>query len=93
VSLSHSGAGDTVYVTAWLPLLASDRNGWYQATGDGELPAGMGEPMLVTQVAAGYAAPSTDGGLTLDNHVDPQHGSRALKEDGSPNEEQQLNLE
>jgi hypothetical protein len=49
--------------------------------------------MLVPQVAAGYTASSTYGGLTLDNHVDPQHGSRALKEDGSPNEEQQLNLE
>ena len=44
------------------------------------------------QVAAGYAASSTDGGLTLDNPVDPQHGSWALKEDGWPNEEPQLNL-
>lgn len=49
--------------------------------------------MLVPQVAAGYAAPSTDGGLILDNPVDPQHGSWALKEGGSPNEELQLNLE
>ena len=48
--------------------------------------------MLVPQVVADYAAPSTDGGLTLDNPVDPQHGSWALKEDGWPNEELQLNL-
>jgi hypothetical protein len=48
--------------------------------------------MLVPQVAAGYAASSTDGGLALDNPVDPQHGSWALKEDGWPNEELQLNL-
>jgi feruloyl esterase len=46
----------------------------------------------VKQVASGYAASSTDAGLTLDNTVNPQSGEWALKDDGSPNEELQLNF-
>jgi feruloyl esterase len=91
VTLTHPGADDTVYVTVWLPLSASDWNGRYQATGGGGLAAG-GEPRLIPQVVAGYAASSTDGGLTLNNTINPQSGEWALKADGSPNEELQLNL-
>lgn len=90
VGLTHPSANDIVYVTVWLPL--TDWNGRYQATGGGGLAAGIGDPMLVSQVAAGYAASSTDGGLTLNNTSNPQHGHWALKPDGSPNEELQLNL-
>lgn len=90
VALSHPGAGDTAYVTIWLPL--SDWNGRYQATGGGGLTAGIGVPMLVPQVAAGYAASSTDGGLTVNETQNPQYGAWALKEDGSPNDDLQLNL-
>jgi feruloyl esterase len=92
VTLTHPGANDTVYVTVWLPLSDSAWNGRYQATGGGGLAAGIGELRFVPQVAAGYAASFTDGGLTLDNTVNPQSGQWALKEDGSPNEELQLNL-
>ncbi|KIX08467.1 uncharacterized protein Z518_03123 [Rhinocladiella mackenziei CBS 650.93] len=90
VALTHPIANDTVYVTVWLPL--TGWNGRYQATGGGGLAAGIGEPMLVGPVAAGLAASSTEGGLTLNHTVNPQLGEWALKQDGSANEDLMLNL-
>jgi feruloyl esterase len=90
VTLTHPGASDTVFVSVWLPL--SDWNGRYQATGGGGLAAGMGPLMMGTPLHSGYATSSTDGGLTLNNTVDPQTGKWALKEDGTSNEDLQLNL-
>ena len=90
LALRHTGADDTVWVTVWLPL--EDWNGRYEATGGGGLAAGMGTAMLAGPVARGYAASTTDGGLTLNNTVDPQSGVWALNEDGTPNEALQLNL-
>ncbi|KAE9368805.1 feruloyl esterase [Stipitochalara longipes BDJ] len=91
VTLAHPGANDTVYITIWLPLSPS-WNGRYQATGGGGLAAQIGEPMLVSSLAAGYATSSTDAGLTLNNTIDPQSGIWALLPSGGPNEELQLNF-
>ncbi|KEF52232.1 uncharacterized protein A1O9_11859 [Exophiala aquamarina CBS 119918] len=90
LTLTHPGANDTVFVSVWLPL--TDWNGRYQATGGGGLAAGMGPPMLANALGLGYATSSTDGGLTLNNTVDPQSGKWALKEDGTSNDDLQLNL-
>jgi hypothetical protein len=90
LSLRHTDADDTVYVTVWLPL--ENWNGRYQATGGGGLAAGFGDLLISGQVGNGYVASTTDGGLTLDNTVDPQTGVWALKEDGTANEALQLNL-
>lgn len=90
LSLRHTGADDTVRVNAWLPL--KDWNGRYQATGGGGLAAGFGDAILAGQVGNGYAASTTDGGLTLGHTIDPQSGVWALKADGTPNEASQLNL-
>jgi feruloyl esterase len=77
LSLRHTGADDTVWVNAWLPL--KDWNGRYQATGGGGLAAGFGDAILAGQVGNGYAASTTDGGPTLDHTIDPQSGVWALK--------------
>lgn len=90
LSLRHTGADDTVWVNAWPPL--KDWNSRYQATGGGGLAAGFGDAILAGQVGNGYAASTTDGGLTLDHTIDPQSGVWALKADGTPNEAFQLNL-
>ncbi|KAJ9627530.1 hypothetical protein H2204_009569 [Knufia peltigerae] len=93
LSLRHTGADDTVYVDVWLPLQREDWNGRYQATGGGGLAAGMGPLIMSGQVADGYAASATDGGLTKNGTVDPQSGRWALREeDGRPDDDLQLNL-
>lgn len=89
-SLRHNDADDTVYVNVWLPL--KGWNGRYQATGGGGLAAGFGTIMMAGPVGAGSVTSMTDGGLTLDNTVDPQSGLWAIKEDGTLNEALQLNL-
>ena len=90
LSLRHTGADDTVWVNVWLPM--KDWNGRYQATGGGGLAAGFGDAIVAGQVGKGYAASTTDAGLTLDNTVDPQSGVWALNDNGTPNEALQLNL-
>lgn len=84
LELAHPGENDNAYVTIWLPL--TTWNGRYLATGGGGLAAGMGEGPLYHPVSQGYVSSSTDGGLTLQNTVDPQEGTWAIREDGSPNE-------
>ncbi|KAK5050475.1 hypothetical protein LTR84_003756 [Exophiala bonariae] len=90
VVLTHPGASDTVFVDVWLPT--SDWNGRYQAMGGGGLAAGYGGLMLAGPLSEGYLTSSTDGGLTLNNTVDPQSGKWALNEDGTSNDDLQLNL-
>lgn len=90
VVLTHPGANDTVLVDVWLPT--SDWNGRYQAMGGGGLAAGFGGLMLAGPLNAGYLTSSTDGGLTLNNTVDPQSGKWGLKDDGTSNDDLQLNL-
>lgn len=90
VALTHPGAGDTVFVDVWLPT--TNWNGRYQATGGGGLAAGFGPLTLAGPLSSGYLTSSTDGGLTLNNTIDPQSGQWALKDDGTSNEELQLNL-
>ena len=90
LSLRHTGADDTVYVHVWLPL--EDWNGRYQAVGGGGLAAGFGEFTLAGPVGQGFVASTTDGGLTLDNTVDPQTALWALNEDGTSNDVLQLNF-
>lgn len=89
MTLTHPGDNDIVYITVWLPL--TDWNGRYQATGGGGLAAGY-DWLLMNPVASGYAASSTDAGLTLNQTVDPQGGTWALNPDGSFNEPLVLNL-
>lgn len=90
VALTHPGANDTVFVSVWLPL--AEWNGRYQATGGGGLAAGMGPPLMANALDSGYATSSTDGGLTLNNTINPQSGKWALKDDGTSNDDLQLNL-
>ncbi|EXJ74865.1 uncharacterized protein A1O5_01561 [Cladophialophora psammophila CBS 110553] len=59
---------------------------WVNATGGGGLAAGLGAYYLLGAAPYGYATGTTDGGLTLNNTIDPQTGQWALKKDGSLNE-------
>lgn len=84
VTLTHPGAEDTVYITLLLPL--SGWNGRYLATGGGGLAAGAGDLLLGDPVSKGWAASSTDGGLSLNQTINPQLGGWILGADGSYNE-------
>lgn len=64
VTLTHNTAGDKVRVQVWLPLDINDWNGRFQATGGGGFVAGAFSMMLGPAVASGYAAASTDAGLS-----------------------------
>ncbi|KAH7120380.1 putative feruloyl esterase [Dactylonectria estremocensis] len=64
VTLTHNTAGDKVRVQVWLPLDINDWNGRFQATGGGGFVAGIFSRMLGPAVASGYAAASTDAGLS-----------------------------
>lgn len=62
VTLTHPGAGDRAHVTVWLP-----ETGWtgrFQAIGGSAYAAGDFGPGLATAVKGGYAAATTDGGVT-----------------------------
>ncbi|KIW77620.1 hypothetical protein Z517_10066 [Fonsecaea pedrosoi CBS 271.37] len=84
VSYNHPDECDTTWVNIWLPL--NNWNGRFQATGGGGLAAGFGAYYLLGAAPFGYATGTTDGGLTLNNSIDPQTGQWALTEDGSLNE-------
>ncbi|KAF6816307.1 feruloyl esterase b [Colletotrichum plurivorum] len=83
LSLTHHGANDVVYVSIWLPL--ENWNGRFLATGGGGLAAGTFASTMTDPVSKGYAAGSTDAGLTLDNTIGPNSGRWALNPDGSIN--------
>ncbi|BCS20488.1 uncharacterized protein APUU_20920S [Aspergillus puulaauensis] len=84
VALTHPGENDTEFISVWLPA----HRGWnlrYTATGGGGIAAGY-DFNMVAPLAAGFATSSSEAGLTLNHTVDPQTGTWALNEDGSPNE-------
>lgn len=85
ITLTHPGAFDTVLVGIWLPI--GDWNGRWQSTGGGGLAAGYFDTSLAPVVAAGYAAASTDAGLTLNGTINPQTGLWAIQSNGSLNNE------
>jgi len=78
--LTHPGAGDDVRVAVWLP--ASGWNGRFQGTGGGGYAAGMFDYSLAPAIAQGYAAASTDAGVSSSALGPP---TWALKADGTVN--------
>ncbi|OIW25792.1 tannase and feruloyl esterase [Coniochaeta ligniaria NRRL 30616] len=81
VTLTHPGANDTVTVQVWLPLDGAWTGRFASAGGSG-WAAGHGPLTLAPLVADGYAAASTDAGLTGDI-ITP--AAWALKPDGTVN--------
>ncbi|KAH8883344.1 tannase and feruloyl esterase [Thozetella sp. PMI_491] len=65
ITLTHGSAGDKVLVRIWLPLLAEDWNGRFQGTGGGGFVAGGTTDMLIPAIGNGYAAGTTNAGLSL----------------------------
>ncbi|KIX97757.1 uncharacterized protein Z520_06535 [Fonsecaea multimorphosa CBS 102226] len=84
VSYNHPGENDITWVNIWLPL--NNWNGRFQATGGGGLAAGFGDYYLLGAAPFGYATGTTDGGLTLNNTIDPQTGQWALAKNGTLNQ-------
>lgn len=83
VSYHHQGEDDISWVNIWLPL--NNWNGRFQATGGGGLAAGFGDYYLIAAAVLGYSTGTTDGGLTLNNTIDPQSGQWAIRKNGSLN--------
>lgn len=81
VTLSHPGANDTVKVQIWLPLDGAWTGRFASAGGSG-WAAGHGPLTLAPLAADGYAAASTDAGLTGDISSPARW---ALKPDGTVN--------
>jgi len=73
VTLTHGTAGDRVRIEVWMPL--TNWNMRFQGTGGGGYIAGTFGQAMAPQVAQGYAAASTDAGLsggkTLDGSNTP----------------------
>lgn len=61
VTLTHGTANDSVRVEVWMPL--QGWNGRFQGTGGGGFIPGTFGSAMAPQVAAGFAAASTDAGL------------------------------
>lgn len=80
ITLTHPGANDSVLVQVWLPL--SSWNGRFVAVGGSGWAAGLGALTLAPVVAQGFAAASTDAGLSGDPY---SPSSWALKENGEIN--------
>ncbi|KAF5010051.1 hypothetical protein FDECE_3769 [Fusarium decemcellulare] len=83
LSLRHHEADDTVNVEVWLPL--DNWNGRFVTTGGSGLAAGL-QQSLLQPVLKGYATGFTDGGVTLNNTLDPQTGEWILTKSGEVNE-------
>ncbi|KAH8904028.1 feruloyl esterase B [Coniochaeta sp. PMI_546] len=81
VTLTHPGANDTVTVQVWMPLDGAWTGRFASAGGSG-WAAGHGPLTLAPLVAKGYAAASTDAGLTGDITTP---AAWALKLDGTVN--------
>jgi hypothetical protein len=82
VTLSHPGANDKVLVQTWLPL-PDKWNSRYVSIGGGAWLAGQLAIDLAAPTSNGYAASSTDAGLTGASGYSP--AGWALKKDGSVN--------
>ncbi|KAK1547730.1 hypothetical protein CPAR01_01697 [Colletotrichum paranaense] len=85
LALNHHGADDVVFVSIWLPS-EDTWNGRFLATGGGGLAAGTFASALAGPVSKGFAAGSTDAGLTLNHTIDANSGQWALRASGSINE-------
>jgi pimeloyl-ACP methyl ester carboxylesterase len=82
VIYTHNGGDDKVVVQTWLPL--DDWNGRFVAVGGSAWAAGLGDYGLAPVVAQGYAAASTDAGLSGDP---TSPGAWAIKQNGEVNME------
>jgi feruloyl esterase len=82
VTITHPGAGDVVISEVWLPLY--DWNGRFVATGGGGYAYGW-EYSLPASAAQNYATAFSDGGLSLNNTIDPSTGAWLLEEPGTVN--------
>jgi pimeloyl-ACP methyl ester carboxylesterase len=80
VTLTHTNAVDKVLLQIWLPL--NNWNGRFMAVGGSGWAAGLGDLSLAPVVAQGFAAASTNAGLSGDP-VNP--GLWALKDNGKVN--------
>lgn len=78
--LTHPGANDHVLVDVWLPT--SGWNGRFEGTGGGGYAAGEFDLALAPAIEGGYAAASTDAGVSV-NALSP--ASWALNANGSVN--------
>ena len=83
VTITHLGDGDYEIVRVWLPL--TTWNGRFQTVGGGGLAAGTLDLSLPAPVGEGYAAASSEGGLTLNGTIDANTGVWVLKKDNSLN--------
>jgi Tannase and feruloyl esterase len=81
VVLTHPGLDDRVRVEVWLPL--TGWNGRFQATGGGGFVAGQFARYLAPAVKGGYAAASTDAGVSTSGSRPP---SWALDHSGNVNQ-------
>lgn len=82
IQLEHPGAGDIVLTTLWLPL--DKWNGRILTTGGSGTTAGS-QNNLFHPVSQGYATAYTDGGLSLNNTIDPNSGTWAFISKDVPN--------
>jgi hypothetical protein len=80
VTYTQDGTDDQVVVQVWLPL--NNWNGRFVAVGGSGWAAGLGDYSLAPVVAQGYAAASTDAGLSGDP---TSPGAWALKQNGEVN--------
>ncbi|KAJ9610541.1 hypothetical protein H2200_005318 [Cladophialophora chaetospira] len=85
--LSHHGAKDEVKVKIWLP--STGWNGRFLGTGGSGYAAGFFELSLAPVVALGYAAASTDAGLSGDPY---SPAAWALDSKGNVNKDLLLNF-
>ncbi|OAP63433.1 hypothetical protein AYL99_02660 [Fonsecaea erecta] len=85
--ISHPGADDKVKVKVWLP--ATGWNGRFVGTGGSGYAAGFFEYSLAPVVALGYAAASTDAGLSGDPY---SPAAWALRPNGTVHEDLLLNF-
>ncbi|KAJ4387812.1 hypothetical protein N0V93_008415 [Gnomoniopsis smithogilvyi] len=76
VTLSHGTSGDRVRVEVWMPL--NNWNGRFQATGGGGFVAGTFGQAMAPQVAAGFAASSTDAGIPAGTSMTGVIGNQQL---------------
>ncbi|KAL4921488.1 Tannase/feruloyl esterase [Aspergillus aurantiobrunneus] len=90
IALAHPGENDTSFISVWLPP-TEQWNHRYTATGGGGIAAGY-DFNMVSPLASGFAASSTDGGLTLNHTVNPQTGLWGVNDDGSLDEGRLTNL-
>ncbi|KAF1981967.1 tannase and feruloyl esterase [Aulographum hederae CBS 113979] len=89
ITITFTHGTDIVFGYFWVPL--EGWNGRYVVGGGGGLAAGN-QNALPGFVAQGYAAATTDGGLSLNNTANPSSGQWILKQPGQFNEDLVINF-